>query len=763
MTVSVTAFTAQATSVAVSGVSAGDIMLVTAHRDGSTTAPTLAAGFTNLDSGGANTNSHRTAWKTCAGGETTSGTWTNATSVIVSIIHASAGETIAIGAHSPNGGASTSITWLALTLTVTDGSSWVILHGAHRSATNVGTNALSPSGVASDSSHTDCAAFHSASVSSWASQTESVSANSGWRAEVVEITVTPAPDWSEVGHVTDDSKYVNPTFTTPYPAVALSGVGTLAVGNVLLLYIQYGNTDIGAVLSVTDDGTGGTPNTYHLGPAVYNTGLSQGGIMVAAVVTDTSAANVIISWTGGGAVNFASVRVAQWTNVNGPCAAGNPFDVTGAAQFQTNPGAGTDAVTSTAITPATNGCLLAGVLMFPGSYQSNTPGTGWTITDTDDTTAQIAVEHISQITAAAKAATWTLGAAGQDTIAYIVAIKPPSGGTLFTQTLAVTSTFTAALVANAIYVRVLTVTSTFTAALAGLKIYGRVLSVTSTFTPSVVPLKSFFRTLAVAGTFSPGVGILKNFFRTLAVTSVFAPVLVFGRAFSRTLAVTSTLASTLTPVMIWARTLAVSSTFTPTVQKFVAKILSVGSAFAPALVRLFFKTLAVGSTFTPTLVFGRFFPRTLAVNSVTTVTLTKLPGKVLSVSNSWAVNLQRLIAKTLSISSTFVSTMAFQRSTARTLAVSSTFTPTLQHLFVKVLSVTGTWVVTLLAASTHIVAALAYWTKNVRAPFSDIIRQVVLTMPAVLRQRVQMTPGLVRSVIAPMPSVTETKIVPYSP
>lgn len=191
MAVTCTGFSAQSSSVTVSGVSAGDVMLVTAHRDGSTTPPTLAAGFTTLDGAtGANTNSHRTAWKTCVGGETTSGSWTNATSVIVSILHATAGETLGIGAHLPNSGASTSVGWLALTLTVTNGTSWVILHGAHRSATNVGSAALSPSSVTADTSATDCAGFHAASVSSWAAQTEAVNVNSGWRTEVVELTVT---------------------------------------------------------------------------------------------------------------------------------------------------------------------------------------------------------------------------------------------------------------------------------------------------------------------------------------------------------------------------------------------------------------------------------------------------------------------------------------------------------------------------------------------------------------------------------------------
>jgi hypothetical protein len=223
MAVTVTGFSAQTTSAAVSGVAAGDLMIVTAHRDGSTTPPTLPSGFTTIDGPtGANTNSHRTGWKTCVGGETTSGTWTNATSVVCHIIHASAGEVLAIGAHALNGNASTSMGWSALTLTGTNGLSIVLLQGAHRSATNVGATALSPSGLTNDTSHTDCAGFASGSVSTWAAQTESVNANSGWRTETVEITVTvPIPP-----NAVQSASSTSGSVTLPNPVTA---------GNVLVL------------------------------------------------------------------------------------------------------------------------------------------------------------------------------------------------------------------------------------------------------------------------------------------------------------------------------------------------------------------------------------------------------------------------------------------------------------------------------------------------------------------------------------------------
>jgi surface protein len=61
----------------------GDILVVFAFRDGSTTAPTLPSGWTNINNAGANTSAQRNGFRISDGTITTTGTWTNATSVIV--------------------------------------------------------------------------------------------------------------------------------------------------------------------------------------------------------------------------------------------------------------------------------------------------------------------------------------------------------------------------------------------------------------------------------------------------------------------------------------------------------------------------------------------------------------------------------------------------------------------------------------------------------------------------------------------------------
>lgn len=188
----ISAHSAQANSVAITTPTAGDLIIVFSHRDGSTTAPTLATGYTNVASAGANTNAARLAYKYSDGTETTSGTWTNATSVAVGV-YRGVDPHYPIGAWAAGGGASTSLSFTGITLWAQDNSSWVAGFAGHRTATNVGTNA--PSGMASRSSATDVAIFDTGgTTSTWTTQTASVSANSGWRTYVVELRVKPAQD-----------------------------------------------------------------------------------------------------------------------------------------------------------------------------------------------------------------------------------------------------------------------------------------------------------------------------------------------------------------------------------------------------------------------------------------------------------------------------------------------------------------------------------------------------------------------------------------
>lgn len=95
-----------------------------------------------------------------------------------------------IGAWAASTGSSVTLSFPGLTLWAQDNTSWIAGFGAHRTATNVGTNA--PSGMAVQSSAVDIAVFDTnGTVSSWSTQTASVNANSGWCTFSIEIRTAP--------------------------------------------------------------------------------------------------------------------------------------------------------------------------------------------------------------------------------------------------------------------------------------------------------------------------------------------------------------------------------------------------------------------------------------------------------------------------------------------------------------------------------------------------------------------------------------------
>lgn len=128
---------AATTNVSISGytIQKGDYMLVFAHRT-ATTAPSLPAGFTNIANGSGNSNSYRVGYKVCAGTETGSGTWTNATTVIMVVYRGVAsigGSTFATKATN------TSATIGAVTMIGTNAKSWGVAWAGHGNTTTQGT------------------------------------------------------------------------------------------------------------------------------------------------------------------------------------------------------------------------------------------------------------------------------------------------------------------------------------------------------------------------------------------------------------------------------------------------------------------------------------------------------------------------------------------------------------------------------------------------------------------------------------------------
>lgn len=174
---------------------AGDLIVAFAFRDGSTTAPSLPAGQnwsspSNATRAGT-TCSHRTAYKIATSSSEATGTFTNATSLIV-VVYRGVNQNQPIGTNTVNSGSSTSIRFAATNPLNLDGSSWLLGFAGHRS-TDV-TIETAPSGmtnITSVSDATDECSAHDTNggrTSNWSSTNASVGGTaSGWTSHVLEI------------------------------------------------------------------------------------------------------------------------------------------------------------------------------------------------------------------------------------------------------------------------------------------------------------------------------------------------------------------------------------------------------------------------------------------------------------------------------------------------------------------------------------------------------------------------------------------------
>jgi hypothetical protein len=176
---------AAAATVNLPAFTAGDVAVVFAYRNNNATAPSLPAGWTGLQNGGANTNSFRTGYRILVGGDTTTGTWTNATHIQVIILRGN-NPTVPYGALAQANGAGNTLTAPALSLQHTDGTSWVIAFAGSK-ATDANTKTLA--GTTDEASTQGALNLATGrAVSSWAGGNYSATVNaSGNEMAVVEI------------------------------------------------------------------------------------------------------------------------------------------------------------------------------------------------------------------------------------------------------------------------------------------------------------------------------------------------------------------------------------------------------------------------------------------------------------------------------------------------------------------------------------------------------------------------------------------------
>ncbi|MEI7718880.1 MAG: prepilin-type N-terminal cleavage/methylation domain-containing protein [archaeon] len=179
---------ANGTTVTIPAHNVGDLLVVFAYRSSSNSLPTVPSGWTTINTSGSSSNSSSLAYRIATGSDSGSG-WSNATQVIVQVYRGVSASPIGVnGFQHAN---STTVTYPALSLSVTDGTSWVI--GFAGDANNSTPIEIAPTGMTARADIVGASAEASGhdtngGVSSWTAKNVIISAgNVKWSARTLEI------------------------------------------------------------------------------------------------------------------------------------------------------------------------------------------------------------------------------------------------------------------------------------------------------------------------------------------------------------------------------------------------------------------------------------------------------------------------------------------------------------------------------------------------------------------------------------------------
>lgn len=358
--------TASATTVTIPTVAVGDLMLIFAHRT-TTTAPTLPTGWTNVANTSGNSNSMRVGYKFATSTSETSGTWTNATLLEVVIYR----NVASIGASTCTSTATgTSANVPALTLTKTDGTSWV----AGNISTNQTTSISTPTGTSLRATKTGTSDMaisvdSNGGVTSWAAHSATLGSSGVHTQAAVELlaanfspstptllgpsngstasTTTPTlsftttdPDGDDVSYEVQvdtvssfDSTGTASHVIDQYPTSNDNGLQTtMGVGSASGMSFTGDGSVLGSVQAYLDDNTSasGTVTAQifaHTG-TFGSTGIPTGSALATsdAIATSTipsgaSATLITFTFTGTNQITLAN-GTHYVIVVNGPSAAG---------------------------------------------------------------------------------------------------------------------------------------------------------------------------------------------------------------------------------------------------------------------------------------------------------------------------------------------------------------------------------------------------------------------------------------------------------
>lgn len=176
---------------------AGDIAVVFAFRDGSATNPTIPTGWTNItNTADGTTCSASVGWRRLLATDTTTGTWTNASRVVVGVYRGCEPFITPVGGGVNSAGTTNTVTYGTVTMTRTNGTSWVLGLVGHRSVdTTIDSAAIS--GMTARGGGVDATAeAHlwdtNGGVASFTSRTQTITGTaSGWVTRMVELLALP--------------------------------------------------------------------------------------------------------------------------------------------------------------------------------------------------------------------------------------------------------------------------------------------------------------------------------------------------------------------------------------------------------------------------------------------------------------------------------------------------------------------------------------------------------------------------------------------
>lgn len=230
---------ASAASATISATSEGDLIIVCGNR-ASNTAPSVASGYAVItNSAGANTQSASCGYKISPGGETTTGTWTNAANVAYIVLRGydinSTGPLGCNPAHAT--GSSTTLSFPSCTLTRSNGTSMVISFATATGATTTAPDrCASGFTLASSTSQSTLGLCYENSYSSTGfSGSLSIAPSAGWVGIDFEILGEPgniASAVSDLVQTVHTSQFndvgcnggptCGPSFTIPLPNATLA-------------------------------------------------------------------------------------------------------------------------------------------------------------------------------------------------------------------------------------------------------------------------------------------------------------------------------------------------------------------------------------------------------------------------------------------------------------------------------------------------------------------------------------------------------------